>query len=572
MTRLTVAGGDDRLNGGHGNDSILGGAGSDIIIGSTGDDTVDGGELTARNTMDYRGAAGYGGAAVQVVFTSAATATVTKTDGTDTLSNINQVFGNSQADSFNLAAIGATGGLAFIIRGGAGDDTIIGNGTDRVVADYSDATTAIRVDLGAGTASDGQGGTDSLVNVRAVISSNGYNDTLIGSSGDDAFIIAGLGSKIVSGGAGTDTWHYQGSAAVVVDLGTDSTGGAYAGFATHSGHTDTLSSIERAYGGLGNDTLKGSHGDNTLAGDVGSDLIDGRLGFDVLDYSVWSTSPITTGVIVNLSSATETVSGAGLAAGTARDSWGGTDTITGIEGVIGTDFADTLLGSNAENLLTGGTGSDLLSGGGGADTLLGGDGNDTLRGGDGNDTLRGGDGNDLLQGGTGFDIALYTTLSSAATWSRNPTTGSWTVTTAEGTDTLTGVEALRFNDRTVIVAGATANDFNGNGTSDILWRHSSGAITTWSMQGTTGTTGFSADVGAGWTVAEVADFNGDRKADILWRHTDGSVALWQMDGGSAGGGTFAHADTAWSIAAAGDLNGDSFADIVWRHTDGTLAV
>ena len=33
-----------------------------------------------------------------------------------------------------------------------------------------------------------------------------------------------------------------------------------------------------------------------------------------------------------------------------------------------------------------------------------------------------------------------------------------------------------------------------------------------------------------WQVAGVADFNGDGKSDILWRHTSGAVAEWNMDG------------------------------------------
>ena len=94
------------------------------------------------------------------------------------------------------------------MRGGAGNDTITGNGTDRVVADYNGgggSISAITVDLATGIAADGQGGTDSLVNVRAVLSSNGGNDLFIGSSGNDTFIVSGPGNKNLVGGGGHDT-------------------------------------------------------------------------------------------------------------------------------------------------------------------------------------------------------------------------------------------------------------------------------------------------------------------------------------------------------------------------------
>ena len=60
----------------------------------------------------------------------------------------------------------------------------------------------------------------------------------------------------------------------------------------------------------------------------GADRIDGRGGNDIVDYSAFSTRPITAGVFVNLSTASQTTTGHGgvttvtLAAGTARDSWG----------------------------------------------------------------------------------------------------------------------------------------------------------------------------------------------------------------------------------------------------------
>ena len=51
-----------------------------------------------------------------------------------------------------------------------------------------------------------------------------------------------------------------------------------------------------------------------------------------------------------------------------------------------------------------------------------------------------------------------------------------------------------------------------------------------------------------WTIQHLADFNGDGKADILWRHTSGFVGLWFMDGPSAiGSGPVATVPPDWAI-------------------------
>ena len=63
----------------------------------------------------------------------------------------------------------------------------------------------------------------------------------------------------------------------------------------------------------------------------------------------------------------------------------GSDTLTGIESIRGSAFADTLTGSTLSNYLYGMDGNDTLSGGDGADRLIGGNGADTLTGGTGAD-------------------------------------------------------------------------------------------------------------------------------------------------------------------------------------------
>ena len=116
-------------------------------------------------------------------------------------------------------------------------------------------------------------------------------------------------------------------------------------------------------------------------------------------------------------------------------------------------------------------------------------------------------------------------------------------------------------------------DFNGDGTSDILWRNtSSGEVDMWFINngqhaGGTGV-GFVPSV---WQIAGTGDFNGDGTSDILFRNTStGEVDNWLIQNGHFSGGAnlgFVSSDT--RVVGTGDYNGDSKADILLQKTDGT---
>lgn len=106
-------------------------------------------------------------------------------------------------------------------------------------------------------------------------------------------------------------------------------------------------------GGAGADQLYGEYGQDTLIGGEGNDQLSGGAGNDTADYST-----STSGVVVDL----------GL--NTADDGFGFTDTLALIENVVGSDFADTLVGDSGHNELTGGAGDDVLYGGDGADSFV----------------------------------------------------------------------------------------------------------------------------------------------------------------------------------------------------------
>ena len=79
---------------------------------------------------------------------------------------------------------------------------------------------------------------------------------------------------------------------------------------------------------------------------------------------------------------------ASLATGAVTGS-SGSDTLVGMENLVGSALADRLEGDAKGNVLAGGLGNDILGGDSGRDRLFGGDGSDTFTGRGGNDTIDG---------------------------------------------------------------------------------------------------------------------------------------------------------------------------------------
>jgi hypothetical protein len=126
-------------------------------------------------------------------------------------------------------------------------------------------------------------------------------------------------------------------------------------------------------------------------------------------------------------------------------------------------------------------------------------------------------------------------------------------------------------------AARAAHDFNADGTSDILWRNSSGAVALWLM-GPNATIASAVGVGSVdpnvWTIIGQRDINGDKNADIILRATDGSIGEWLMNGNgtimSANG--LGNPTTNWTIVGTGDFNGDGIGDILWRGAGSSVVI
>jgi hypothetical protein len=126
-------------------------------------------------------------------------------------------------------------------------------------------------------------------------------------------------------------------------------------------------------------------------------------------------------------------------------------------------------------------------------------------------------------------------------------------------------------------------DFDGDLQSDILWRDVGGQLAIWFRGDLTDPlypvvypdANAPAPVDPAWQVKGVGDFDGDGRSDILWRHTDGQVAIWRMAGGVRTGESYPGGKDrglVWTIQGVGDFDGDGRADILWRDRNGQLAI
>ncbi len=216
----------------------------------------------------------------------------------------------------------------------------------------------------------------------------------------------------------------------------------------------------------GGDILVGRGGDDVLLGEGGNDLLLGGPGDDVLDggpgtdTASFASAGTTGGVTVSLRSGTASGPGNG------KDWFAMRGSVSAVESIEGTPFADTLVGASGANVLMGDGGGDRLLGGAGNDRLLGGAGNDRLLGGAGNDVLGPGPGRDAVVGGTGIDGVTYGDVSTGPV-TVDLATG---VTTAEGVrDHLSGVENAAGTSRSDLLVGAPGpNTLAGGAGSDRL--------------------------------------------------------------------------------------------------------
>ena len=94
------------------------------------------------------------------------------------------------------------------------------------------------------------------------------------------------------------------------------------------------------------------------------------------------------------------------------------------------------------------------------------------------------------------------------------------------------------------------NDFNGDGSLDLLWQNISGKAAIRELNGTNVLSGSGSlgNRGSNRHIKATGDFNNDGQSDILWQNNSGETAVWEMNGTSliAGAG-LANPGPAWHV-------------------------
>lgn len=542
-------------------ENAKGGVGNDIFVGNVANNILDGG--AGSDTVIFTNTTG-----ITVTLNDTNTDVIVTHDGeTDTLRSIENIGGTSGNDTIigNSQAnilVGGSGG-ADVLTGLGGDDRLIGGGftttTTYSAPSQADITKAQSTNNGSiATAVDTVGAFDVDANPNitnaATVPHATINATAAGGAVEYYKIeVTQAGAQAVfdidgTGTLGDSILELVNSSGVL--LATNDTGPGDPGstvnddsyivytFATPGTYYIRVGQWNPATGSVAqpltagqtyqlhislqgaaavtttvtaNNTssavLDGGEGNDFLQGTIANDVLIGGNGIDTASFVNAFSGGSTTGVTVDLNlqgAAQNTVAA-------------GSDTLAGIENLIGSSLNDTLTGDGNDNVIEGGLGDDTLSGGGGIDTAsfagaasgvtvslalqgaaqntgvgsdtlsgfeklegsafndsLTGDANaNSLTGGAGDDTLNPGANTvgaiDLLDGGLGSDTASFAGSASAVTAVLTGGTdgiamvGGMMVATLRSIENLVGGTAADF-----LVGDANGNVIDGGLGDDVL--------------------------------------------------------------------------------------------------------
>ncbi|OLQ73074.1 hypothetical protein BIT28_11945 [Photobacterium proteolyticum] len=220
------------------------------------------------------------------------------------------------------------------------------------------------------------------------------------------------------------------------------------------GANATLTGMENVAGSEFDDVLKGDDNNNQLFSRNGNDKLYGRGGNDLLDGSGTGNNTLDGGEGTDTASYAVHNQGvtANLQSGQAHKGSNNTDTLAGIENLIGSAHGDTLTGNDSNN------------------QIFAQDGNDTVRGGGGNDLIDGGKGADDLDGGDGVDTLAYTDrvgvtvdLETGENSDGDSLKGFENLMGSNGADTLKGD-----NESNILFGNAGQDTLEGRGGNDTL--------------------------------------------------------------------------------------------------------
>jgi Ca2+-binding RTX toxin-like protein len=575
------------LTGGDGNDVFITGAAGDTFDGGNGIDTIDYQQATAgvSITIAASGAASTGAGGdqfsnVENVYGTAFADTLTGNElsnelrgqaGDDVLSGAagdDYLFGGDGSDTVNGGAgndLLDGGSGADSMAGGTGNDTyIVDNSGDSITENANEGTdlvqSAFSYQLGANLENLTLTGTSAISGtgnaLDNVITGNGAANGIDGGAGSDA-LTGGAGADTLTGGAGNDTFKDTasglngdtitdwsiGEKIVITDATLASFSFSLSGHTlTYTGGSLTLGSVpsghivaSAAAGGGVELKLVPNELHNDFNGDGRSDILwanDGGLVTDWLARSDGSFAGNSDNFLKQVDPSWH-VAGTGDFNGDGR-----VDLLWLNNGGLVTDWL-----AGASGGFSGNSGNFLASVGTSAHVAGTGDFN-----------------------GDGYADILWKNDNGSVTDWLGQANGGFTANPGFGASV----------DASWHVAGT--GDFNGDGYSDILWKNNGGLVTDWLGRADGGFTGngdtFLAHVDTSWHIAGTGDFNGDGSSDILWQNDGGLVTDWlaTANGSFTGNGdTFlAHVDTSWHVAETGDFNGDGRADILWQNNGGLV--
>lgn len=404
--------GNDTLDGGQNNDELWGGTGNDVILGADGNDTVEGEEGNDRL---------YGGAGND---------RITGDIGNDYMSG----------DEGNDTIVGAAGGRDVII-GGEGFDVLDYSGagagvsanlisansliaafdmnaisSDRTVSSYVQPNDN-NVVLLAGTQSSaslttgpqGQGSALLFNPGLSLNSGNAIGASLQGLSLSGSFTLSAnvrfddtqAWARIFDFGSGPQNNNIvvgrnNTSDALLFELWRDST--CVLSITGGNIFNWLWINVTVTYDAVTREGILYVNGRRVGAGTASSALTTATRLNNYVGRSNWAADGVFRGAIDNIAIFTRS-----LTAGEVPYIGTEGDFASGVEYVIGSNFADSLLGGLGRDSIEGGAGNDSISGLADNDTLRGGAGNDTVSGGEGNDSVSGDEGSDTLLGNEGDD-------------------------------------------------------------------------------------------------------------------------------------------------------------------------
>jgi serralysin len=339
--------GDDTIVGGDGNDTLVGGAGADAMDGGDGDDVflfasgadyaadeqIHGGSgtdairFTSTTPGDFLllgpGFFSDDVTGIEIVMISDAAGDTSGTTPLGVNARIVRdtgltIVGNDGDNFLGGTVLGDAifgNGGDDMLHGGSGDDLLDGGaGSDTYVSFASPGP--VTVDLAAGFALDGDGGTDTLIGIENADGSDNTDDTLIGDAGanvlrgltgndrleggaGDDTLDGGAGADTMLGGPGNDTYVQDDAGDVIAESRSSGIDTVLSSVSTElPNHVENLTLAGSAAEGTGNrldnalagngaaNVLRGLQGDDTLRGGLANDVLSGGPGRDAFVFDV----------------------------------------------------------------------------------------------------------------------------------------------------------------------------------------------------------------------------------------------------------------------------------------------